>query len=90
MQFEIDKKSCITSIRVEILSLINKNLKLWRNGNSRERAELLYKLQQLRTLHLFFAHSPDNVDSIVNYLKKLSSISISSSTNKIHLQHVEL
>lgn len=58
---------------MEILSFINKHLKLWRNGDARERREHLYKLQQLRNLHLTFAHAPNDISNIRVYLTKLNN-----------------
>lgn len=68
-QFPDEKTKCVTSVRMEILTVIGKTLREWRNSIRKQK--VLYKLQVLRQLHLLFAHSSEDVANINNNLNKL-------------------
>ncbi|XP_018323145.1 thioredoxin domain-containing protein 11 isoform X2 [Agrilus planipennis] len=82
-RFEDERNSCISSVRSENLSLINHTLKEWRKADARQRAELMYRLQQMRNLHLLLAHSPQRTEDIKVYLKRLNSQAFNSKYNSL-------
>lgn len=74
LQFEEDRHICVTTIRMEILNLIDLNLREWRKVDTRRKSEILHQLQNLRHLHLMLAHSPDDFKTIENYIRKINVI----------------
>jgi len=70
-QLKSERELCVSSLRIETLSLIGKTLKEWRQSDPLRRQEILNRLQQLRNLHLLLAHSPDNIDLIEKSLTNI-------------------
>ncbi|EFA08737.2 thioredoxin domain-containing protein 11 [Tribolium castaneum] len=68
-KFPDEKIKCVTSLRMETLTIIGTTLREWRNSSRKQK--VLYKLQVLRQLHLSFAHSPEDVSQINTNLNKL-------------------
>ncbi|XP_044252727.1 thioredoxin domain-containing protein 11 [Tribolium madens] len=68
-KFPDEKTRCVTSLRMETLTIIGTTLREWRNSTRKQK--VLYKLQVLRQLHLLFAHSPEETSKININLNKL-------------------
>lgn len=50
---------------------IDRTLRDLRKANGIQKTKQLYKLRQLRQLHLLFAHHPHNYQLIMSYFEKL-------------------
>ncbi|KAJ8943292.1 hypothetical protein NQ318_017310 [Aromia moschata] len=72
-KFEDDKLDCLSLLQSKIPTVIEAVLREWRMSNGRERQALLYKLRQLKQLHLLITHNPQKHWSIQSYFKKLNS-----------------
>lgn len=71
-KFFDEKQSCISSLRAEILTVIDSTLRDWRRSTiSRIKAEILYNLRVLKNLHLLLAHSGDPSNLLQKYMKQL-------------------
>ncbi|CAH1956000.1 unnamed protein product [Acanthoscelides obtectus] len=71
-KFPDEKSTCYSSLIAETISYIDQTLRQWRRSNERMKQILLYKLKQLRQLHLLFAHSPHRSDLIQWHFRKLN------------------
>ncbi|GJQ80005.1 hypothetical protein Trydic_g9478 [Trypoxylus dichotomus] len=70
-KFHKEKELCISKVRIETLSLIEKSLKEWRMSDLRDKAVILDKLRELKHLHLLLAHLPGDNISIEKCMRRL-------------------
>lgn len=77
-KFEGDQSNCLKLVRAETLTLIAKTLKRWRSAASKRQQQVhLYRLQQLKQLHLQFAYyAPKHRQLIDSLFAKLNSETI--------------